>query len=1107
MAEKTKRPRKSKHVFVDGAGAVIELSAKDAKFGKVYRDVLRHIHGDQQAEKGTFTELDLGNPLNGHPLAPSEQNPICVACEMFTHNCGKPFLPYHGSASPLVTVVFESVGAKEDTQGYISADGSVAGLLRKLIDAFAEETGVTSDDCRFVALTRCAHRLRKPLALKGKVEKCKIYAVQDFQKHPPRMIMPVGSLALGMLSHKSNAQDWGGRMLTYRGWPDDWLTDPSMVKPRKIVVGGVEREVTGHPLFGLPPGRDQHCLLYPVQHPRLVFAQQNPLVADAWKRQILRGLKLAKSGVPPLQYDLPHYMLLTEKEDVAEALRYVAGHPGMVVCYDTETTGLHPFHGDVVVFMMFRFIDPESGEPMAFGFPWNYDKTERCPASPLLPYLAELRPLVYQALTASKLVGHNLTFDILFTFCDLVGHQNMAALGDHGRIREEWREAMRQLNALADAARYDTWHMAYCRHQMRGSLGLEVLAYDYVPELAGYEEDMTLLIELEKDTMHPDNGGHYARCPVELWESHFKPYVMGDVEVCARARDVLEEKMARAKTYQIPIAHTTKRGYFRHFQPPARAWLYQKIMSPASRVLMKMMGRGMCIDEKVLDTLEKRMPVGIRATIDRMKEVKNPRGGGVLEHIKTKKAGPDGEGWELDLEKKGHLRDVLFGVLDLPIQRLTKTGRKLYGEEPAGWRDRIRAIKRLENPEGDLDGLVESELLRFAALDKFTLNKLAVDHEEVRPLQDYRKIYKLYNTYVRPLRNYFSSIVDKKERSKVQHLCAASLIHAWFMLTGTRGGRLSCRDPNLQQLPKKPFKEFNVKEMYISRFGRAGCLYGADFSQIELRVMAAVSGDQSMVDAYWNDVDLHTLTASRLFGLSYETFSKEHMRDLNEAGHTKEAKELALKRDIAKTCNFLTGYGGGAFGLQTVLANNQIYWQLEECERLIRLFFDSYPAVRDLLSYYKRFIQANNVAVSLFGRIRVFEEAQSGDPEIASKAMRAGCNHLIQSTASDMMLICLVVIEQLMRDEGLESILCSTVHDSLVIDALRSELPKVHEIVDDVLNHMPEYFKAYLGQDYDTSWMIVPFAGDSDCGRNYADMRGVPKENIDWDRLLSLKGT
>ena len=798
------------HVFKTDHDEVIGWTDKAAKVPKLDRDIIKYRVGfDLDANgKRTVTRIaDVARPLGDLDLQPSEPNPLCVACGMFTHNCGKPFLPYHGSAKPLITVVFDSVGTKEDTAGYISADGSVAGLIRKMIDAYADETGVTSEDCRFVALSRCAHRMRKPIALKGKVDKCKIYAIQDFQAHPPRLIMPVGSVALGALCHKSNAQDWGGKMLTYRGWPDSWLTDPDFMKPRPVMVGEKEISVVGHPLFGPAPGAASHCLLFPIQHPRLIFMQQNELVTDAWKRQILKGLSLAKAGVPPLKYNLSHYALLYDRESVIESLQYIIDRPGMVVCYDTETTGLHPFHGDRIVFMMFRFVDPESNEPIAFGFPWDYAEP---PASELLPHLDELRPYVRQALSVSKLVGHNITFDMLFTFCDLVGYRNMAALGPDGQIREDWRESMRCLNELADAARYDTWHMAYCRHQVRGSLGLEVLAYDYAPELAGYEEAMTLLIELNRDTMHPEEGGHYARCPKELWETHFKPYVLGDVETCARSRDVLEAKMAQSKVYAIPVAHTTKRGFYRHFIPPPRDWLYEKIMSPAARVLIKMMGRGMSIDPVVLDKLEREMPTGIKATIAKMAEVKNEQGASVKAYIDEMKA-TEGQDWELDLEKKEHLRDVLFGVLGLPIQRLTKTGRKLYGEEAADWDDNIRTVKLREdkNCEAQLDQIVNAELLKYAALDKFTLNKLAVDHKEVRPLQDYRKIYKLYNTYVRPLRNFFSAGLDKKQRTKTPHLCGAWvmsdplataeishwdaatwLIHAGFMLTGTRGGRL-----------------------------------------------------------------------------------------------------------------------------------------------------------------------------------------------------------------------------------------------------------------------------------------------------------------------------
>ena len=144
-----------------------------------------------------------------------------------------------------------------------------------------------------------------------------------------------------------------------------------------------------------------------------------------------------------------------------------------------------------------------------------------------------------------------------------------------------------------------------------------------------------------------------------------------------------------------------------------------------------------------------------------------------------------------------------------------------------------------------------------------------------------------------------------------------------------------------------------------------------------------------------------------------------------------------------------------------------------------------------------------HVAVSLFGRVRVFEEVRGDDEEAKAKALRAGCNHLIQSTASDMMLTALIVIESMMRSEGLESILVSTVHDSLVIDSVRDELPVVHGIVTDVLNNFPTVFKAMFGADYDTSWMIVPFTGDCEVGSDYLSVKKIPGKNIDWDKLLA----
>jgi DNA polymerase-1 len=368
----------------------------------------------------------------------------------------------------------------------------------------------------------------------------------------------------------------------------------------------------------------------------------------------------------------------------------------------------------------------------------------------------------------------------------------------------------------------------------------------------------------------------------------------------------------------------------------------------------------------------------------------------------------------------------------------------------------------------------------------------------LRPLQDYRKVYKLYTTYVRPLRNLYSVGLDKKQRAADPHLCFDNCIHAEFLLTGTRSGRLNCKNPNLQQLPRDGV----VKSMFTSRFGKRGCIYQADLSQIELRILAAVSGDATMVDAYFKDTDLHSLTASRIFNVPYEHFLKDYADGLRKKGQEDQAKDLETKRHIAKTINFLTSYGGGAFGLQNVLAAKSIYRSIEECRRVIDAFFDSYPTLRKFLQHYRRFILETQQAVSIFGRVRILEEAKSADEEIVSKALRMGCNHLIQATASDMMLLGLVAIEQLMRQANLESLLVSTVHDSLVIDSVCEELPEVHGITTDVLNNLPLVFKALFGEHYDDSWMTVPFTVDAECGKNYLSMFKLPNDNkVGWDKV------
>lgn len=1040
-----KKAKKLRHAFVDQkTGQVVSMSAVP----KLFRDALAYHNGVINDGARLVTEVNFSDRLSGRPFVPGRNSPICQKCELDANGANHPYFEAAGPAKPVVTIVVDSISGKEDARGELGHDGQ-AGFIAKIIEGMEKETGVSLSEVRWSPLTRCSSRQGKLPNFSTKGRWCKIHLVQDLEAARPGVVIPVGSAALGALSHKSNAQDWSGRVLTYRGWPDDWLTDPEFMLQRPG-PGGIGE--IGHHLLGQAPS--WKIPLVPLQSPRIVWASQNPHIIARWKKSLAMALKLAKSGMPAREYDRPWYNISTNPAEIIAALAELSRAPGKTVCYDTETTGLKAYApGAAVVFLMFRW-DGDDGHPRSIGFPWDY------PQSPLAGSINELAPHVLEALYASKLVGHNLTFDILFSAANIPGAN---------------------LDRLASSMKADTWHMAYTLRQATGTLGLEALAYDWVPDLAGYEEDMTLLIELHRELMDPaaGQGGHYAMCPSELWPTHLKTYVMGDVEVCFQAHEKIEAKLAAAKTYKIPLAHPAQRGRYRLFSPPSREWAYKNVIAPASQVLARIMGRGLFVDQDELANQEDIFP-------KKVKEVRAALRSGDERIVNWCEAKENTiPGWELDLENKDILKELLFDLLQLPVQRLTKGGQKVHGERPE-----------------DLEGLTREELIQYAAMDKYTLNKMSVDHPEVRPLQEYRKVFKQYAGFVRPMRNFFSDKalggVDKKERKGGQHLARDGCVHANFKITGTRTGRTACAEPNLQQIPREGI----IKRLYCSRWGRErGYIYQADLSQIELRLLAAACGDASMVEAYWNGTDLHSLTHSKIYGKPYDQCTNEHMEWLQRNGRDTEAKRLKEERKVAKTVNFLTGYGGGAFGLQTSLASQGIYKSLEECEQILESFFDSYPALRQFLSYYKRFIMDNGVAVSIMGRVRVFEEIFGNDSEAQNKALRAGCNHLIQSTASDMMVTCLAAIDDIMRAEGMESILVSTVHDSLLIDAVKEEIPDVHEIVTGVLNNIPEVMKLKFGDAYDTSWCIVPFAGDAELGRNYADAVKI-SNTPDWNQVF-----
>jgi DNA polymerase I-like protein with 3'-5' exonuclease and polymerase domains len=935
----------------------------------------------------------------------------------------------------MITVIVENISKGEDQAGVIGVTGT-AGLMQKLINDMAPEINLDPKMVRIVPLTLCA-AINGKVNFKTKGNWCRWHAVEDLITNTPDMVIAVGTTVLGALCHKSNAQDWSGRLLTWRGWPDDWLTDSKFEE--------------GHFLFGKRPTAKHRVPLYALQAPRIVYSTQNPRIIKKWRDQLRAGLEMAVKGVKPLDYSRPWWRLSTDPQDIIATLRSIPD--GCLVQHDTETTGLEAYRkGQKIVFHMFRWMVKD--QTFSIGFPWDY------PTSPLFQHVKMLTPVVLETMYRVRLEGHNYGFDLQFT---------------HGTMEGA------DLDRLCNMMSGDTLHMLYTLRQDTGSRGLELIAYDWAKTLAGYEEEMVMLIGQYPELLDPqaEQGGHYAMCPLDKWETHLKPYVMGDVEVVGEASPLIKEKLATARIYDLPLAHPEHRGKFRWFSAPRRDWIYNEIMLPAQRTLTAVMGRGMFINQAELTVLEDVVPKAVLAAKEKIK-ASNEK---IIQWADQMTATE--EDWKFDLESKDQLKTILYDIMDMPIVRLTKAGRRVVGD--------LTKEELAKKPK--------AELLDFASTDKFTLNSLAVIDDRIKVLLEYRRQHKTYTTYVRSMRNFYHPLIDKKKREKAMYLMDDSCVHPLFNQVGTRSGRLSSSRPNAQNLQRDSL----VKQMYTSRFGDKGCIFQGDLSQIELRLIACACGDVSMVDAFWRNVDLHSLTASKVFRTEYAVFEKSHMEQLQKSGKEKEAKDLDKKRKISKTVNFLTGYGGGALGLQTSLAQNAVYMQLEECEDIIETFFDAYPALRRHIGLYKDFILKHGVAVSMFGRVRVFEEVFGDDQEAKAKALRAGYNHLIQSSASDMMLICLTVIEQLMRDAGLKSILVSTVHDSLVIDALRSELQQVYEICDQVINNIPDVLKLVFGDDYDTSWLIVPISGDFECGLDYLNQVKISGKNPNWEELLSPK--
>jgi DNA polymerase-1 len=288
------------------------------------------------------------------------------------------------------------------------------------------------------------------------------------------------------------------------------------------------------------------------------------------------------------------------------------------------------------------------------------------------------------------------------------------------------------------------------------------------------------------------------------------------------------------------------------------------------------------------------------------------------------------------------------------------------------------------------------------------LVKLTDKHPIVPLILEYRSIKKLVSTYVEALPQLVHPRTGK--------------IHTSYNQTITATGRLSSNNPNLQNIPIREARGREIRKAFIPSDANH-VLFAADYSQIELRLMAHLSNDEHMIEAFARGEDIHAATAARIFGIPQSEVSRE-------------------QRSFAKGANFGIIYGISAFGLAQNLNISR-----SEAKNIIDSYFASYPGVKQFMDESIRTVREKGYAETLFGRRRYLADIHSGNAIVRGAAERNAINAPIQGAAADIIKIAMINVQKALDKAQLKSKMILQVHDELVFDVLQTELDEVKVLV------------------------------------------------------------
>ncbi|NTU43426.1 MAG: DNA polymerase I [Nitrospirales bacterium] len=313
------------------------------------------------------------------------------------------------------------------------------------------------------------------------------------------------------------------------------------------------------------------------------------------------------------------------------------------------------------------------------------------------------------------------------------------------------------------------------------------------------------------------------------------------------------------------------------------------------------------------------------------------------------------------------------------------------------------------------------------------LEELAKTHELPGEILNYRTLFKLKSTYVDAL----PKLINER----------TGRVHTSFNQTVTATGRLSSSDPNLQNIPVRGEWGTRIREVFIADEGHH--ILSADYSQVELRVLAHISGDEGLRDAFQKGIDVHSRTAAEIFGISLDAVTSDMRR-------------------IAKTVNFGVVYGISPFGLSEALGISQ-----KEAATYIQQYFEKHPGVKAYMEGIVEAARESGYVTTLIGRKRPVPELRSGNAGVRQQAERLTINSPIQGTAADLIKIAMINIMKELTTRNLKTRMLLQIHDELLFEVPEGELEEIKTLVREGMEKALD--------------LTVPLHVDMGWGRNWAE--------------------